>query len=300
MTIIPDKIARAHSPQRVVLFGSRGYLGQQFLRLYPNASTPNIDIANQAAVREALAHPRPDVVINCAGRCGFPNVDWCEDHKVETLHSNVTGALVLLEECDRIGAFLVHMSSGCIYSGDNGGRGFAESDPPNFAGSFYSRSKAWADQILREFPVLTLRLRMPFDDSTSERNLLMKLRRFRRVLTEPNSLTHLPDFQRAAALLIERRATGLFNVVNPGLISPFEIMEMYREIVDPAHTFEPLAATQLGEVARSGRSNCLLDTTRLEKEGIWLPPVRDVVEEALRKLVETGKLRTAAGAACVV
>jgi dTDP-4-dehydrorhamnose reductase len=297
---IHGKIGRPPSPQRVVIFGSRGYLGQQFLHLYPDAATPNIDIANPAAVRQALAGPRPDVVINCAGRCGSPNVDWCEDHKIETLHSNVTGALAVLEECDRVGAYLVHLSSGCIYSGDNEGRGFAESDPPNFGGSFYSRSKAWADQILREFPVLTLRLRMPFDDSTSERNLLMKLRRFRRVLTEPNSLTYLHDFLHAADQLIERRATGLFNVVNPGMISPFEIMQLYREILDPEHTFEPLVAAQLGEVVRCGRSNCLLDTTRLEKAGIWLPPVRDRVEKALRKLAEKGSLRRRVDAAFVV
>ena len=269
---------------RVVILGARGYLGQRFRMLYPAAAAPSVDIADPASVRLMLAELRPAVVINCAGRCGTPNVDWCEDHKAETVRSNVTGPLVLLEECARKGAFLVHMSSGCIYSGDNGGRGWREDDPPNFAGSFYSRTKAWADQILREFPVLSLRLRMPFDGSTNDRNLIVKLRRYKRVLTEPNSLTCLPDFLEAAALLIERRATGVVNIVNPGVISPFEVMKLYREIVDPRHEFAPLPAERMGEVARAGRSNCMLDTSRLRREGIELRPVRDAVASSLHEL----------------
>src|SRR5262249_49948541 len=213
----------ALAQRRIVLLGSRGFLGAHFANLLPSASTPQLDIANRDAVREVLDAYEPSIVINCAGRCGSPNVDWCEDHKVETLHSNVTGTLILLEECRRAGAFFVHMSSGCIYEGDNGGQGYTEDDRPNFIESFYSRTKAWADQILREFPVLTLRLRMPFDGGLSNRNLLVKLRNYRRVLTATNSMTYLPDFLRAADTLIGRRATGVYNVVNPGVISPYEI-----------------------------------------------------------------------------
>lgn len=271
---------------KVMILGSKGYLGQQFRSLYPDAVTPLVDIADAVAVRRALDEAAPEVVVNCAGRCGSPNVDWCEDHKLETAHGNVLGPLVLLEECSRHGAYLVHLSSGCIYSGDNGGGGFTEADVPNFAGSFYSRSKTWADQILMEFPVLTLRLRMPFDGSTSDRNLIMKLRKYKRVLTTRNSLTHLPDFLHAADALIRRRAIGVFNVVNPGSMSPFEMMTMYRELVDPDHGFEPLPEAKLGEVVKAGRSNCLLSTDRLSREGVELPPVRQAAESALRSLAE--------------
>jgi dTDP-4-dehydrorhamnose reductase len=238
-------------------------------------------------VGQAFDLTRPQVVVNCAGRCGRPNVDWCEDHKAETVRSNVLGPLVLLDECLRRGVYLVHVSSGCIYSGDNGGWGFTEDDPPNFTGSFYSRSKAWAEQALRGSPALVLRLRMPFDGSTSERNLLMKLRRYPRVLAEPNSLTHVPDFLDAALRLIERRATGVFNVVNEGTLSPYELMDLYRELVDPGHAFEPLPAERLGEVARAPRSSCVLNTARLQREGIRLPHVRQAAVSALRTLANS-------------
>src|SRR5438034_114655 len=106
---------------KVLLFGGRGYLGGYFRRLYPQAVTPSTDIADPVAVGSVLDEVRPEVVINVAGKAGRPNVDWCEDHKGETLRSNVTGPLVLLEELARRSIYWVHVSSGCIYEGNNGG-----------------------------------------------------------------------------------------------------------------------------------------------------------------------------------
>lgn len=275
---------RGTTAPRVLIFGGRGFMGQSLVALYPGAVAAAVDIADGPAVVAAVEAARPEIVINCAGKTGQPNIDWCETHKAETLRSNLAGAVVVLEECLRRGIYMVHLSSGCIYEGDNKGAGFSESDPPNYTGSFYSRTKAWADQIMAEFPVLTLRLRMPFDGSLSERNLLMKLRKYRRVLTEPNSITHLPDFLRAAQQLIARRATGIRNVVNEGTVSPFEIMTRYKELVDPDHSFVPLPLSQLGEVATAGRSNCVLSTARLRAEGLELPPVHNAIDRALRAL----------------
>lgn len=279
-----------HLMVKVLLFGSRGYLGGQFLSLFPDAVCPAADIADSVAVAKALDAEKPDVVINAAGKTGRPNVDWCEDHKLETIRSNVTGPLVLLEECGKRGMYWVHMGSGCIYQGDKGGRGFDEEDSPNFSGSFYSRTKAWSDRMLREFPVLQLRIRMPFDGSTEPRNLLMKLRGYSRVLDVQNSITYLPDFLKAAAVLIEKRATGLYNVVNSGSFSPFQLMEAYRDTVDPAHTFERLALDDLSDVVTAGRSNCILSIDKLRREGIELQHISEAADQAMRLLKEN--LRT--------
>src|SRR5262249_32612097 len=107
---------------------------------------------------------------------------------------------------------------------------------------------------------------------------------YKRVLVRKNSLSHVPDFLAAAKALIARRAAGVYNVVNEGALSPFEVMELYRELVDPRHAFEPLAWDQMGQVARAGRSSCLLSTDKLKGEGLMLPPVRQAVEAALRRL----------------
>jgi len=272
------------SSPKIIIFGSRGFLGGYFMAKYSDALTPRMDIADIAAISAYLDAEKPHVVINCAGKTGRPNVDWCEDHKLETLSSNVTGALVLLEETQKRGMYLVHIGSGCIYQGDNDGRGWTEQDIPNYWGSFYSRTKAWSDQILKDFPVLNVRLRMPFDGSRNPRNLIMKLSSYTRVLDEPNSLTHLPDLLKTVDILMKERRTGTFNMVNPGALSPYHVMELYKEIVDPHHSFERLTVDHLHDVVKAGRSNCLLSTKKLEDEGIILPSAEEAVISALESL----------------
>jgi dTDP-4-dehydrorhamnose reductase len=265
---------------KVLIFGGGGYLGGKLKEIYPDAAAPKVDIADPLAVRKALEEVKPDVVINAAGKTGRPNVDWCEDHKEETLRANVTGPLVLLDECMKKNIYLVHVGSGCIFSGHKKG-GYTEEDEPNFTGSFYSLTKAMSDRLLKPFPVLQLRIRMPFDGTKSPRNLLSKLLKYSRVLDEKNSITYMPDFFAAMQALIERRATGIYNVVNPGAVSPYEIMVRYKNEVDPSHHFERLTADQLPEVAKAARSNCELSGEKLAKEGILMRPSAQAISEAI-------------------
>lgn len=268
----------------VLIFGGRGYLGSALRTVYPDAAAPEVDIADSAAVAAALDRHRPDVVINAAGKGGIPNVDWCEDHRLETVHSNVTGPLVLLEQCAQRSIYFVHVGTGCVYQGDNGGRGFSEGDPPNFGGSFYSRTKGWVDQLLRDFPVLVLRPRMLFDDSDHPRNLINKLVGYSHVLDVRNSMTCLPDFLQVARQLIARRRTQVYNVVNPGAMSPADVMERYREIVAPQHGFERIGLSQLASYTAAGRSNCILNPDKLREEGIELPTVHNAVDAMLERM----------------
>lgn len=267
--------------EKILIFGGKGWIAGQLKTVFPDAVLPSVDIADSEAVAALLDEQKPTIVINAAGKTGRPNVDWCEDHKLETISSNVTGPLVLLQECAKRDIYWVHVGSGCIYEGDNGGRGFTEEDAPNFYGSFYARSKAWIDQILREFPVLQLRLRMPFDGSDHPRSLISKLRKYTKVLDEQNSLTYIPDFLKAAKILIDKRKTGIYNIVNPGTISPYQIMQMYKEKVDPAHQFERLTVDHLSDVVKAGRSNCILLADKVQREDINLLPVQKAVSEAL-------------------
>lgn len=272
---------------KIIVFGPNGYLGQKFLELYPDAIPCSIDIADLTAVQAIFDEHEPDVVVNAAGKTGRPNIDWCEDHKAETLHANVTGPLVLVEECSKRNIYFVHMSSGCIFAGENEGRGFTETDEPNFYGSYYSRTKALADKLLIEFDnVLILRLRMPFDASMNERTLLAKLARYERVHDLPNSITYVPDFLRAAEALISKGATGIYHIVNPGVSSPYKIMQMYQEIVAPDHSVQLLSDDEVQTIQKAGRSNCLLNTQKLAEEGIVLLPVEQAIREALQKIAQ--------------
>ncbi|MDO8469158.1 MAG: sugar nucleotide-binding protein, partial [Candidatus Peribacter sp.] len=174
--------------------------------------------------------------------------------------------------------------------GDADAVGWTEKDEPNFTGSFYSRSKAVCERAIREFSapspdgkggILILRLRMPFDGSPHPKNLITKLSKYARVNDEENSITCLTDFLDATAKLIERRSTGIYNMVNEGTISPFRIMELYREVVDPSHSFERLPLPAQSQVTKVGRSNCILATGKLKGEGIQMRSIEEAVKASL-------------------
>jgi hypothetical protein len=59
------------------------------------------------------------------------------------------------------------------------GKGFTEEDPANFDGSYYSKTKAQVELLLREYPnVLNLRLRMPVSDELHPRNFVTKIAKY--------------------------------------------------------------------------------------------------------------------------
>lgn len=267
--------------QRTLIFGN-GYIGNKF-RKRLDSIIANADITNPKTVAAALNHYKPDVVINCAGKTGTPNVDWCEDHKEETLASNVHGPLNLARICAEQKIYLAHVGSGCVYDGDNNGKGFCEDDTPNFYGSFYSMTKILSEQALKNFPVLQLRLRMPLDSVPGPRNFVTKIASYSKVISVPNSISVIDDFLNASAELIKRRKTGIYNVVNFGAITHEEILAMYKEIVNPKHTYERIALTELAALTKAGRSNCVLNTDKLAAEGIHLPEVHDAVRNALHE-----------------
>jgi 3,5-epimerase/4-reductase len=225
---------------------------------------------------------KPEIIINAIGKTGKPNVDWCEQNKELTIQANVNVAANLCTEASKRDIYFVQLGSGCIYEGDNNGEGFSEEDPPNFYGpQFYAKSKILAEEILSDFPSLILRIRMPIDGKPHERNLIDKLRKFKKVIDIPNSMTTVPHFLDAMGILIDKKRTGIYNIVNPGTTSAARIMEMYRELVDPKHTFEIFSKEELDKITKGIRSNCVLNSDKLESEGIKIPQIQGAIRECL-------------------
>ena len=267
---------------RILIFGN-GYIGNKFKKRLPDAFLWPTDITQLGAVNHAIDVIKPEIVLNCAGKTGRPNVDWCEDHKEETMASNVLGPLVIARACLARGILMVHIGSGCIYTGDNDGNGFTEDDTPNFFGSFYSRTKIISEQILKEFPILQLRLRMPFDSEPSPRNFITKIVNYKNIISVPNSISVINDFITASLELINRKRTGIYNMTNPGAMTNAEILNIYREHVDPSHSYKLINLNELSNVVKTGRSNCILNTNKLAAEGIIMPPIEQAVRNALKE-----------------
>jgi len=59
-------------------------------------------------------------------------------------------------------------------------------------------------------------------------------------------------------------------------------MNKYREIVDPSHRFEVITIEELNAVTKAGRSNCVLSTSKLEKE-MFVHTAEEAVVETLQQ-----------------
>jgi 3,5-epimerase/4-reductase len=115
--------------------------------------TTTVRMQNREAVIAELEKVKPTHVLNAAGSTGRPNVDWCEDHKEDTVRNNVVGTLNLTDCCFLKGIHITVFATGCIYAYDDvhpiGGPGFLETDKANFNGSFYSETKAHVEEVSR-------------------------------------------------------------------------------------------------------------------------------------------------------
>lgn len=263
-----------------LVFGA-GWIGTQLVARLDGAVLTTADIADEAAVRAALQDHRPARVVNCAGKTGTPNVDACEAEPDATYRSNVAGPILLAALCRARGIHMTHFGSGCIYSGDNGGRGFAEDDPPNYTGSLYSRTKLLSEAALKDLDVLQLRLRLPMAGAPGPRNLLTKLLSFREVVSIPNSITVLDDLWAPAFALMQRRATGIWNMVNPGAERHDEVLACWRDRVDPDHAFEVIPEAELAKRLTAARSNCILSTRKLDDAGLGMPPFHETLPRVI-------------------
>jgi hypothetical protein len=118
-------------------------------------------------------------------------------------------------------------------------------------------------QLLYNDSALNLRIRMPITDEVNNRNFITKITNYKKICSIPNSMSVLDDL---LPLLIEyalEKKIGTYNFTNPGLITHNEILEMYKEIVDPNFTWDNFTIEEQNGILTSKRSNNCLDTTKL-------------------------------------
>ena len=140
---------------RFLIWGGEGWVAGHLKDILESqgkeVSSTTIRMQDREAVLAELDRVKPTHVLNAAGCTGRPNVDWCEDHKEETMRSNVIGTLNLTDCCYLKGIHCTVFATGCIYQYDDAhpwdGPGYLETDPANFKGSFYSETKGHVEEV---------------------------------------------------------------------------------------------------------------------------------------------------------
>lgn len=281
-------------------------------------SRAQVDYSRFATLLDWLRQNRPGFVINAAGYTGKPNVDACETARADTLQGNTLLPLTIAQACAAADIPWGHVSSGCIYAGawighgaerrvekdltrpdlrDRVARepglvgGFTETDAPNFSFregpcSFYSGTKALAEEAIAGVGRSYIwRLRIPFDEFDNARNYLSKVQRYAKVYDNVNSISHRADFVAACLDLWRLRAPfGTYNVTNPGFVTTRQVVTELARVLRPDRAFEFWENDEefYRVAAKTPRSNCVLDTTKLTAAGVRIRPVGEALAAALR------------------
>ncbi|RZC56778.1 hypothetical protein C5167_015636 [Papaver somniferum] len=239
-------------------------------------------LEERSSLMEDIQNVKPTHVFNAAGVTGRPNVDWCESHKTETIRANVAGTLNLADACRENGLLMINFASACIFEYDaehpkGSGIGFKEEDVPNFAGSFYSKTKAMVEELLKEYDnVCILRVRMPISsDLNNQRNLITKLSLYDKVVNIPNSMTVYDELLPIAVEMAKRNLKGVWNFTNPGAMSHNEILEMYREYIDQDFKWSNFTLEEQAKVIVAARCSNEMDASKLKKEFPELLSIRE-------------------------
>ncbi len=282
----------------ILLLGANGHVGTAYQKFF---SSKNVvfkpltrgmaDFSKREILRKVLRDVKPDFVINAAGYAGRPNVDAAEDHKLDCLEANTVLPVMIAEVCAEEKVPWGHVSSGCIFTGNGPkGKGFSETDTPNFTFrqnncSFYSGTKALAEEMLAGASNGYLwRLRIPFNEIDHARNYLTKVMRYDHLLDVRNSLSQLDEFVQATwECWIKKVPWGIYNLTNPGSVTTREVVELIKKsgVCNKEFHFFKSEAEFMKLAAKTPRSNCVLDTTKLQKTGIKMTDVHEAIQIAL-------------------
>lgn len=291
-------LARPERNSKVFLVfgGKSGWIGQKIIQLLQEQNytvyAAESRLENRSEIEKEIASIQPDYIINAAGVTGRPNIDWCEDNKQATLRANIIGALNLVDV-----AFLHHIpvtnfGTGCIYQYDEthplgSGIGFTEEDEPNFDQSFYSKTKIFLEKLLINYPnVLNLRLRMPISPDLHPRNFITKIVGYQKVINIPNSMSILDDLLPVSIDMTLKGCKGIYNFTNPGAISHNEILQLYKEYIDPNFTWMNFTLEEQNKILKAGRSNNEMDASKLLAEYPTIPHISESIHVVFRKMKE--------------
>jgi dTDP-4-dehydrorhamnose reductase len=135
----------------ILLIGSNGQVGKELDNiLKPQGNTiavarPKIDMAIPDTLRQVILEHQPQIIINAGA---YTAVDKAENEPEQAQAINGTATAILAEEAEKLGAFLIHISTDYVFDG-RAYLPYQETDTTNPL-SIYGKTKLAGEQAIRE------------------------------------------------------------------------------------------------------------------------------------------------------
>lgn len=252
---------------RVFIVGASGFVGRIMFECLsrehevygsfysnPLERLVHLDMTDQKAVKDVLSSLNPDVIIHPAAN---PNVEYCEDHPMETRQVNIEGSKNLIETAREIGANFVYFSSDYVFDGTNGP--YSEDDIPNPINEYGLQKLAVEKLITKSLDnYLIIRITVVYGWERSGKNFVMGLinnlkngSSMKIPCDQIGSPTYANNMVQAVKELIEADKTGIYHVVGT------DVMDRYTFAKNVADIFKldenlliPVTTHQLSQKAK--------------------------------------------------
>lgn len=197
---------------KVAILGDKGFLAKQFVKNKFDAFPDRINYEIHAEEFVHKISKDYSALVNCVG-CADTRL--CENPKNWGYSFMVNADIPrwLSYYCKKYDVKFVQISSGCVYDKNNIPQ--TEDTQPS------SHCRYVVTKIAGEYGCdpekdLILRPRLYFGETENKNNLLTKLPKFDRHLTEINSFTSVQTIVEATTALLDNNQSGIFNVAQEG------------------------------------------------------------------------------------
>ena len=279
---------------KVLFYGSRGWIGKQFVEYLNKNNVEYVESVaradNEKAVEKEIMDNNPTHIISFIGRTyggNFNTIDYLEQpgKLVDNIRDNLYAPMVLCIIAKKYNIHFTYLGTGCIFNTIEPNKSYVDEDAkPDFFGSSYSIVKGYTDrfQHMIDDNTLNLRIRMPIVNYSHDRNFITKILKYDKICSEPNSMTVLNDMYPVILDMMNKKTTGTFNMVNKGVISHNEILEMYKKHIDNDFTWKNFTIEEQNLILLSMRSNIQLSNDKLYNLYPNIPDIKTSVEKCIK------------------
>ena len=114
------------------------------------------------------------------------------------------------------------------------------------------------------------------------RNFITKITKYDKICSIQNSMSYLPDLLPISLDMSMNKTTGTINLTNPGTISHNEILDLYKQYVEPNFTWNNFSIEEQNQILLSKRSNNKLNTTKLESMYPNVSNIQNALDKCLK------------------
>ncbi|MEG4118692.1 dTDP-4-dehydrorhamnose reductase [Microcoleus sp. N9_B4] len=136
---------------KILLAGGSGQLAQELQPILLSSGEvialdrTRLDLSQPESIRQAMAEIQPDLVVNSGA---YTAVDKAESEPELAYAVNGIAPGIFAEECEKLGASLIHFSTDYVFDGSRGSA-YLETDSTNPLGT-YGKSKLAGEEAIRK------------------------------------------------------------------------------------------------------------------------------------------------------